>query len=100
MSLNVYPTTFATVFFGVVLNLILPGEPGYLRQLKSADKINSGNKDSCIDWDNRIIERGTNHGVAVADFAFSVWCDDGISHRFLYYLETGSSRTKMVGHGK
>jgi SSS family solute:Na+ symporter len=36
MSLNVYPTIFTTVFFGVVLNLILPGEPGYLRQLKTA----------------------------------------------------------------
>lgn len=38
MSLNVYPTTFATVIFGVVLNLILPGEPGYLRQLKAAEQ--------------------------------------------------------------
>jgi solute:Na+ symporter, SSS family len=38
MSLNVYPTTFATLFFGIVLNLILPGEPGYLHQLKAAEK--------------------------------------------------------------
>ncbi|NLD36391.1 MAG: sodium:solute symporter family protein [Desulfatiglans sp.] len=38
MSLNVYPTTFATVFFGVFLNLILPGKPGYLRQLKMAEQ--------------------------------------------------------------
>ena len=38
MSLNVYPTTFATVLFGVVLNLILPGEPGYLHQIKMAKK--------------------------------------------------------------
>jgi SSS family solute:Na+ symporter len=36
MSLNVYPTIFTTVLFGIVLNLILPGEPGYLRQLKTA----------------------------------------------------------------
>jgi SSS family solute:Na+ symporter len=39
MSLNVYPTIFTTVFFGVVLNLILPGKPGYLRQLKMAAQI-------------------------------------------------------------
>jgi solute:Na+ symporter, SSS family len=38
MSLNVYPTTFATLFFGIILNLILPGEPGYLHQLKMAEK--------------------------------------------------------------
>lgn len=38
LSLNVYPTTFATLLFGIVLNLILPGEPGYLRQLKAAAK--------------------------------------------------------------
>lgn len=38
ISLNVYPTTFATVLFGVVMNLILPGEPGYIRQLKAAAK--------------------------------------------------------------
>ncbi len=38
LSLNVYPTTFATVLFGVVLNLILPGKPGYLRQLKAAEQ--------------------------------------------------------------
>jgi hypothetical protein len=37
MSLNVYPVTFTTVIFGVVLNLILPGQPGYLRQLKAAE---------------------------------------------------------------
>jgi solute:Na+ symporter, SSS family len=38
LSLNVYPTAFATIFFGVVLNLFLPGKPGYLRQLKEAEK--------------------------------------------------------------
>ena len=38
LSLNVYPTIFATLFFGIVLNLILPGEPGYLRQLKAQKK--------------------------------------------------------------
>jgi SSS family solute:Na+ symporter len=38
MSLNVYPTTFATVFFGIVLNLVLPGKPGYLRQVKMAEQ--------------------------------------------------------------
>jgi solute:Na+ symporter, SSS family len=37
IRLNVYPVTFVTVLFGVVLNLILPGEPGYLRQLKASD---------------------------------------------------------------
>lgn len=37
LSLNVYPTTFATVIVGVVLNLILPGEPGYIRQLKAKE---------------------------------------------------------------
>ena len=35
LSLSVYPTIFATLFFGIVLNLILPGKPGYLRQLKA-----------------------------------------------------------------
>ena len=35
LSLNLYPTTFATLLFGIGLNLILPGEPGYLRQLKA-----------------------------------------------------------------
>jgi solute:Na+ symporter, SSS family len=38
MSLNVYPTTIATVLVGVVMNLILPGEPAYLRQLKEAEQ--------------------------------------------------------------
>jgi SSS family solute:Na+ symporter len=38
LSLNVYPTAFATVIFGVVLNLFLPGKPGYLRQMKEAEK--------------------------------------------------------------
>jgi SSS family solute:Na+ symporter len=38
MSLNVYPTIFTTLLFGIVLNLILPGEPGYLRQLKAAEQ--------------------------------------------------------------
>jgi solute:Na+ symporter, SSS family len=36
LSLNVYPTAFATILFGIVLNLILPGQPGYLRQMKQA----------------------------------------------------------------
>jgi SSS family solute:Na+ symporter len=31
---SVYASIFATVLFGVVLNLILRGEPGYLRQIK------------------------------------------------------------------
>jgi len=35
LSLNVYPTIFATLFFGIAMNLILPGKPGYLRQLKA-----------------------------------------------------------------
>jgi len=34
----VYPTTFATALFGIVLNLILPGKPGYLRQLKAREQ--------------------------------------------------------------
>jgi SSS family solute:Na+ symporter len=37
-SANVYASIFATVIFGVVLNLILPGEPGYLRQMKAAEQ--------------------------------------------------------------
>jgi SSS family solute:Na+ symporter len=36
LSLNLYPTLFATLFFGIVMNLILPGKPGYLRQMKKA----------------------------------------------------------------
>lgn len=36
ISLNVYPTIFATLLFGIVLNLILPGKPPYRRQLKKA----------------------------------------------------------------
>jgi SSS family solute:Na+ symporter len=36
LSLNVYPTTFATLFFGIVMNLILPGEPRYMSRLKTA----------------------------------------------------------------
>ena len=35
---NVYPTIAATLFFGIVMNLILPGKPGYLRQMKEAEK--------------------------------------------------------------
>jgi len=35
---NVYPTTIVTIVFGVVLNLILPGKPGYLRQLKARER--------------------------------------------------------------
>ena len=38
LSLNVYPTTFATLIFGVGLNLILPGEPAYIHRLKAADQ--------------------------------------------------------------
>jgi solute:Na+ symporter, SSS family len=38
LSLNVYPTTFATVLFGIVLNLILPGEPSYMSQIKAAEQ--------------------------------------------------------------
>jgi solute:Na+ symporter, SSS family len=38
MSLNVYPTTFVTFIFGIGLNLILPGEPAFLRQLKAAEQ--------------------------------------------------------------
>jgi len=37
LSLNVYPTTFATLLVGIVLNLILPGEPAYIRRLKAAE---------------------------------------------------------------
>ena len=37
LSLNLYPTTFATLLFGIGLNLLLPGEPGYLRQLKARE---------------------------------------------------------------
>ncbi len=40
---NVYATIFATVLFGVVLNLVLHGEPGYLRQLKAAEQKESVN---------------------------------------------------------
>lgn len=38
LSLNVYPTIFATLLFGIVLNLILPGKPSYMSQLKAAAK--------------------------------------------------------------
>jgi SSS family solute:Na+ symporter len=39
----VYPTTIATVLFGIVLNLILPGKPAYMRQMKMAEqKENAG----------------------------------------------------------
>ena len=34
----VYATILATVIFGVVLNLVLPGKPGYLRQMKAAEQ--------------------------------------------------------------
>lgn len=36
LSLNVYPTTFATLLFGIVMNLLLPGEPRYISRLKAA----------------------------------------------------------------
>ncbi len=42
LSLNVYPTTFATLFFGIVLNLILPGEPAYKKRLKSDSQKSNG----------------------------------------------------------
>ena len=35
---NVYATILATVIFGFVMNLILRGEPGYLRQLKATEE--------------------------------------------------------------
>lgn len=35
----VYPTTIATVIFGVVMNIILPGKPGYMSQLKASEKL-------------------------------------------------------------
>jgi solute:Na+ symporter, SSS family len=38
LSLNVYPTAFATLIVGVFMNLILPGEPAYLHQLKAAEQ--------------------------------------------------------------
>jgi Na+/proline symporter len=38
LSLNVYPTTFATLFFGIVMNLILPGEPKYISRLRHAER--------------------------------------------------------------
>ena len=41
MSLNVYPTTFVTLVCGVVLNLILPGEPAYIHRLRSAEQTES-----------------------------------------------------------
>ena len=34
---NVYATIAATLFFGIVLNLFLPGKPGYLRQMRTAE---------------------------------------------------------------
>ena len=38
---GVYATTIATVLFGVVLNLILPGDPPYMRRLKAQIKESS-----------------------------------------------------------
>jgi solute:Na+ symporter, SSS family len=35
---TVYPTAFATLVFGIGMNLILPGEPSYMRQIKAAQK--------------------------------------------------------------
>jgi hypothetical protein len=35
---NVYATILATVLFGFVMHILLPGEPGYLRQLKAAEE--------------------------------------------------------------
>jgi Na+/proline symporter len=40
-SANVYASIIATFFFGVVMNLILPGEPGYLRQMKAVEQKDS-----------------------------------------------------------
>jgi SSS family solute:Na+ symporter len=33
----VYATIVATLLFGIVLNIILPGKPGYLRQMRTAE---------------------------------------------------------------
>jgi solute:Na+ symporter, SSS family len=35
-KLNVYPVTFVTVVLGIILNLMLPGDRGYMYQLKAA----------------------------------------------------------------
>ncbi len=37
MNSNVYASIFATIIFGIVFNILLPGKPGYLRQMKQAD---------------------------------------------------------------
>lgn len=37
----VYASILATILFGIVLNIILPGEPGYLRQMKKTEPENS-----------------------------------------------------------
>ena len=34
---NVYATIIATLFVGIVLNLVLPGQPGYIHQMKEAE---------------------------------------------------------------
>jgi len=34
----VYATIMATLIFGIALNLILPGKPGYLRQMRAAEQ--------------------------------------------------------------
>ncbi len=41
LSINFYPVFFVTVVLGVVLNLVLPGEPGILRQMREARKAGS-----------------------------------------------------------
>ncbi|MGI5860043.1 MAG: sodium:solute symporter family protein [Tepidanaerobacteraceae bacterium] len=38
ISLNIYPVTMCTIGLGIILNLILPGEPGMLRQIRAAEK--------------------------------------------------------------
>jgi SSS family solute:Na+ symporter len=43
LSLNVYPTTFATLLFGIALNLILPGKPAYIHRLRAEAEESSVN---------------------------------------------------------
>ncbi len=40
---NVYPTVFVTFVLGMVLNLVLPGKPGFLRQLKESEQKSEAN---------------------------------------------------------
>ncbi len=43
-KLNVYPTTIATFAVGIVLNLILPGKPGYLKQMDKEEAVSGKNE--------------------------------------------------------